>query len=111
MIASFAAGEPMTVQTEAPLRLSVLNGNGKKGSAGRLSEVLADQGFEILTVGDADRNDVAITTVVVRPDSTTRAQAIIDALGFGQISTGSVDSSLDAIVIVGLDADRTPQSG
>lgn len=111
MIAAFAGGEPMVAQSDEPLRLSVLNGNGTKGSAGRWSDVLADQGFEILSVGDADRNDFAITTVIVRPDSTARAQAIIDALGFGQISTGSVDSSVDAVVIVGLDADRTVQSG
>lgn len=111
MIAAFAGGEPMTAQSDEPLRLSVLNGNGTKGSAGRWSEVLAEQGFEILSVGDADRNDFAITTVIVRPDSTARAQAIIDALGFGQIFTGTVDSALDAVVIVGLDADRTAQSG
>jgi hypothetical protein len=52
-----------------------------------------------------------VTTVIVRPEASARAQAIIEALGFGRISTGSLDSSLDAIVIVGLDADRNLQNG
>lgn len=111
MIAAFAGGKPMTMETDQPLRLSVLNGNGTKGSAGRWSEVLADEGFEILSVGDADRDDFETTTVIVRPDALARAQAIIDALGFGKISTGSVDTDLDAVVIVGQDADRTVQNG
>lgn len=111
MIASFAGGKPMTVEVDQPLRLSVLNGNGTKGSAGRWSEVLADEGFEVLSVGDADRDDFETTTVIVRPEALARAQAIIDALGFGKISTGSVDTDLDAVVIVGQDADRTAQNG
>ncbi|MGH9198292.1 MAG: LytR C-terminal domain-containing protein, partial [Acidimicrobiia bacterium] len=86
-------------------------GNGTKGSAGRWSEVLADRGFEVLLVGDAERNDFETTTVIVRPDGLARAQAIIDALGFGKISMGSVDTDLDAVVIIGVDADRTAQNG
>jgi LCP family protein required for cell wall assembly len=111
VIAAFAAGEPMTAQGDEPLRLAVLNGNGTKGSAGRWSDILEGEGFQILTVGDAERSDFDVTTVIVRPDALARGQAIIDALGFGRLSTGSVDSSVDAIVIVGLDADRTAQSG
>jgi LCP family protein required for cell wall assembly len=111
MISALAAGEAMTVATDQPLRLSVLNGNGAKGSAGRWSDVLAGEGFEIISVGDAERSDFEVTTVIVRPEASARAQAIIEALGFGRISTGSLDSSLDAIVIVGLDADRNLQNG
>jgi hypothetical protein len=32
-------------------------------------------------------------------------------LGFGQVSTGSLNAGIDAIVIVGLDADSTLQAG
>lgn len=111
MVAAFAGGQQMTAQVDGPMRLSVLNGNGTKGSAGRWSEVLADRGFEVLLVGDAERNDFETTTVIVRPDGLARAQAIIDALGFGKISMGSVDTDLDAVVIIGVDADRTAQNG
>lgn len=111
VIANFAAGQPMTAEVEEPLRVQVLNGNGSKGSAGRWSDILENEGFEILSVGDADRKDFEVTTVLVRPDGLAGGQAIVDALGFGEVSTGSLDSQVDAVVIVGLDADRTAQSG
>jgi LCP family protein required for cell wall assembly len=112
VIAHFASGQPMTAAAEdEPLRLQVLNGNGTKGSAGRWSDILEDEGFEVLAVGDADRSDFEITKVLVRPGGLLAGQAIVDALGFGEVSTGSLDSEVDAVVIVGLDADRTAQNG
>jgi polyisoprenyl-teichoic acid--peptidoglycan teichoic acid transferase len=112
VIAHFASGQPMTAVIEdEPLRLQVLNGNGTKGSAGRWSDILEDEGFEVLAVGDADRSDFEITKVLVRPGGLLAGQAIVDALGFGEVSTGSLDSEVDAVVIVGLDADRTAQNG
>ncbi|MEX0699101.1 MAG: LCP family protein [Acidimicrobiia bacterium] len=111
MIASFANGVPMTAVVGEPLKIQVLNGNGVAGSAGRLSEILQGKGFEILEVGDADRDDFPITTIIVRPEAMTQGQEIIAALGFGELSAGSLASSIDAIVIVGLDADRTVKNG
>ena len=112
LIADFASGQSMTVTAEdEPLRLQVLNGNGTQGSAGRWSDILEDQGFEILSVGDADRNDFETTEVLVRPGGLLAGQAIVDALGFGEVSIGSLASEIDAVVIVGLDADRTAQNG
>jgi len=112
LIAQFAAGQSMTAAADdEPLRLQVLNGNGTKGSAGRWSDILEDEGFEVLAVGDAERSDFETTTVLVRPGGLLAGQAIVDALGFGKVSTGSLDSEVDAVVIVGLDADRTAQNG
>jgi hypothetical protein len=101
----------MAAIEDEPLRVQVLNGNGTKGSAGRWSDILEDQGFEVLAVGDADRSDFETTKVLVRPGGLLAGQAIVDALGFGEVSTGSLDSEVDAVVIVGLDADRTAQNG
>jgi hypothetical protein len=111
MIAAFANGLPMEAVAGEPLKIQVLNGNGIAGSASRLSEILQGKGFEILDVGDADRNDFTVTTIIVRPEGLSQGRSIIDALGFGKVTAGSLDSSVDAIVIVGLDADRTVQSG
>ena len=59
----------MTAAAEdEPLRLQVLNGNGTKGSAGRWSDILENEGFEVLAVGDAERSDFETTRVLVRPD-------------------------------------------
>ena len=112
VIAHFASGQPMTAAIEdEPLRVQVLNGNGTKGSAGRWSDILEDEGFEVLSVGDADRSDFETTKVLVRPGGLLAGQAIVDALGFGEVSTGSLESEVDAVIIVGLDADRTAQNG
>ena len=112
LIAHFAAGKPLTVAIdESPLRLQVLNGNGTKGSAGRWSDILQNEGFEVLAVGDAERSDFETTRVLVRPDAIAAGQAIVDALGFGEVEPSSLESEVDAVVIVGLDADRTAQSG
>jgi LCP family protein required for cell wall assembly len=111
LIANFAAGQPMTAAVDEPLRVQVLNGNGTEGSAGRWSDILEGEGYEILEVGDAERKDFETTTVLVRPDGLAAGQAIVNALGFGEVSTGSLDSQIDAVVIVGMDADRTAQSG
>ena len=111
LIAHFASGQPMTAAADEPIRLQVLNGNGTKGSAGRWSDILENQGFEVTAVGDADRSDFETTRVLVRPDELLAGQAIVEALGFGEVATGSLDSELDAVVIVGLDADRTAQNG
>jgi LCP family protein required for cell wall assembly len=111
MLAAFGSGAPMQAAAEDPLRIQVLNGNGISGSAGRWSKVLEEKGFEIARIADADRKDFATTTVIVRPDALAQGRLIIDALGFGELAPGQVDGSLDAIVIVGLDADRTLQSG
>ena len=101
----------MTAAADEPIRLQVLNGNGTKGSAGRWSDILENQGFEVTAVGDADRSDFETTRVLVRPDELLAGQAIVEALGFGEVATGSLDSEVDAVVIVGLDADRTAQNG
>jgi LCP family protein required for cell wall assembly len=111
MLSAFANGAPMELIASAPAKLQVLNGNGISGSAGKWSEVLQEKGFQILGVGDAERTDFATTTIIVRPGMLVTGQQIVDALGFGEVSAGSVDASYDAIVIVGLDADRTLQSG
>jgi LCP family protein required for cell wall assembly len=112
VIAHFASGQPMTAVIEdEPLRVQVLNGNGTKGSAGGWSEILEGEGFEVLSVGDADRSDFETTKVLVRPGGLLAGQTIVDALGFGEVSTGSLDSEVDAVIIVGLDADRTAQNG
>ncbi len=61
-----------SVVEREPLRLQVLNGNGTKGSAGRWSDILENEGFEILAVGDAERSDFETTRVLVRPEGWRR---------------------------------------
>ena len=91
-----------TVAT-GPLRLQVLNGNGVEGAAGEMSELLAEAGFEIAGVGNAEQRDYATTTVLV-PEGSTAGNRIVGQIGFGVVQFGSVDKGYDAVVIVGADA-------
>lgn len=87
----------------APLRVQVLNGNGVAGAASAMSERLAESGFEIVGVGNAEVRDYATTTIVV-PDGSNAGDQIIGQIGFGVVQTGTVDNGYDAVVIVGADA-------
>jgi LCP family protein required for cell wall assembly len=111
MIVAFANGQPLSAMESAPLRVEVLNGNGVEGAAGRMRDLLSEQGFEVASVGDAERKDFEQTTIIVRPEALERAQNLVEMLGFGRVSTGSVSDGIDAIVIVGLDADRSLATG
>ncbi|MFQ5523147.1 MAG: LCP family protein [Acidimicrobiia bacterium] len=100
MLANFRAGVPMA---EQPLRVEVLNGNGIGGSAQRMSQTLTSLGFQVEGIGNASTKDYAVTTVVVPPGSDA-GERIVEALGFGEVATGTVDNGYDAVVIVGADS-------
>jgi hypothetical protein len=111
VIVAFANGQPLTTNIASLHRLEVLNGNGIEGAATRMSELLEQQGFEIAAVDDADRSDYEATTIIVRPEALEQARALVNAIGFGEVSTGALADDIDAIVIVGLDADRSLRAG
>ncbi len=92
----------MTVES-APLRIQVLNGNGVAGAASAMSERLAESGFEVAGVGNADDKDYATTTILV-PDGSMAGDQIVGQIGFGVVQIGTVDNGYDAVVIVGADA-------
>jgi len=101
MIEVFTSGAATV--SAAPLRIHVLNGNGVVGAAGAMSERLAESGFEIAGVGNADARNYANTTVLV-PEGSEAGNQIVGQLGFGVVQFGSVDNEYDAVVIVGADA-------
>ncbi len=88
---------------QGPIRVQVLNGNGVDGAAGDMSDRLAEAGYEIAGVGNADERDYSITTVLV-PEGSDAGEEIIGQLGFGVVRYGAVDNGYDAVVIVGSDA-------
>lgn len=100
VLADFRSGDQVVSQ---PLHLEVLNGNGQTGAAGEMSETLQSHGFEVESIGNADSNSYAQTTVIV-PEGSNAGDTIVSALGFGVVEFGSVDNEYDAVVIVGSDA-------
>jgi hypothetical protein len=107
MLAALRAGEPMTSSDASGLRVRVLNGNGVSGSAGAMADRLEGEGFGIASVGDAERKDFALTTILVRPDTVAFGEFIAGELGFGVVEVGTIGPDLGAIVIVGKDDDTT----
>ena len=103
MLDAFRSGQSLVADDGSPLRISVLNGNGIEGSAGAWSEYLTDSGFEVTSVGDAERKNFETTTILVRPENVRRAEVIAEALGFGIVEVGTVDPALDALVVMGSD--------
>jgi polyisoprenyl-teichoic acid--peptidoglycan teichoic acid transferase len=100
MLANFRAGVPFANQ---PLQVEVLNGNGLAGAAGDMSSRLESLGFQVASIGNADANSYAVTTVIV-PSGSDDGERIVEALGFGVVEHGAVDNGYDAVVIVGSDA-------
>ncbi len=103
ILAAFRAGEPMVSFDPSGLSVRVLNGNGVSGSAGSMAERLEKDGFDIASVGDADREDFATTTILVRPDTVAFGELIAGDLGFGTVEVGTIGPDLGAVVIVGDD--------
>ena len=101
MIDEFMSGA--VVLETGPLRIQVLNGNGVSGAAVEMSDRLAEAGFEIAGVGNAEVRDYASTTVLV-PEGSGAGDQIVGQLGFGVVQFGAVDNGYDAVVIVGADA-------
>ncbi|MFP4553402.1 MAG: LCP family protein [Actinomycetota bacterium] len=100
MLAGFRGGD---VVADEPLRIEVLNGNGSAGAAGEMAEELESLGFAVESVGNADSSSYEQTSVIV-PEGSEDGEAIVSALGFGVVTSGSVDNGYDAVVIVGSDA-------
>jgi LCP family protein required for cell wall assembly len=100
MLAQFRSG---SVSTATPLVLEVLNGSGRNGAAGEVSETLESLGFTIESIGNAGTSSYAQTTVIV-PEGSEDGDTITSALGFGVVEFGAVDNGYDAVVIVGSDA-------
>lgn len=104
VLMAFRTGASLAVAMDGPIRLQVLNGNGVEGAAAGLAVRLESGGFEVIEVGDADRDDYQHTLVVARPEEISRARLVVEELGYGQVVPGAVPDRLDVIVIVGLDA-------
>jgi hypothetical protein len=102
VIDAFAAGAPMT--TEVQSRIQVQNGNGIPGSAAAVAEVLAGAGFEVVGTLDSVRSDYQVTEIVAAATHLALAEAIADALGYGEVILGRTPADVEVVVIVGADA-------
>jgi LCP family protein required for cell wall assembly len=84
-------------------RVVVLNATDIKGLAARTAEFLAEQGYDILDVGNADRK-TGSTLILDHRGQARRAQRVAGTLGMGVISAvPDGDNPADVTVILGGD--------
>ena len=90
------------------IRVEVRNGSGIEGAAGRMTEFLREQGFDVVDFGNADRFDHPATFVLDRGGGPVQAREVAAALQGVPIQVAAPpDSSryLDVTVVVGADLD------
>lgn len=66
--------------TKARTGVLVLNGNGRNGAAGAEARVLRTHGYHVTAVGNAKRNDYAVSMVMYRPGYGREAQRLAHEL-------------------------------
>lgn len=89
---------------EARVVVEVLNGCGRSGIGERVSEFLADRNCDVMFVGNADDFKYDRTLVVDRTGDLSKAVALADAMGLGQvISQVNTATYVEATVVVGSD--------
>lgn len=98
-------------ERNASVTVAIENGNGLPGAADALATILRDQGFQVISVGNASRQDYAETRVVAKASS-KEAQALA-LRSVKQVCSGakayngtSVPSDADVLVIIGKDYRR-----
>ena len=65
---------------ERNLTVEVLNGTAINGLAGRTAEMLRNFGFDIISIGNADRNNYENTTIVQRTPDDTLVKSFTDVI-------------------------------
>lgn len=89
---------------EARVVVEVLNGCGRSGIGERVSEFLTDRNFDVMFVGNADDFRYERTLIVDRTGDLSKAVAIADAMGLGQvISQVNTATYVEATVVAGSD--------
>ncbi len=99
------------------VRVWVLNGTRVRLLARKTGEWLADRGFEVVGMGDADRTDYARTVLVVREETRAKAPVLLEVLArvvpegqslqvmtdreFGMEKVGGWPKEADVVLILG----------
>ncbi len=101
----------MSRERNASVRVAIENGNGVPGAADALATIMRDLGFQVVSVGNASKQDYEDTRVVARgSDQVPQALAL---RGVRQIcpsakayNGSSIPEGADVLIIVGKDYRR-----
>jgi hypothetical protein len=102
-------GAPEAAYTAAlSTRLEVLNGTDINGLAARTRDLYQNFGFEVIRVGNADRNDYESTVIIDRAGNRDVAVRVGELIRAARVEEGSplVDNpEIDVTIILGSDFD------
>lgn len=89
------------------IRVEVLNAGGRKDMARRATELLRNQGFDVVYFGNAERFDQTASNVLDRVGRMDAARAVAHALGIRSVER-ELDRNLYLDVTVRLGSDWEP---
>ncbi len=94
-------------ERNATIAVAIQNGNGMDGSADQLATILRADGFNVVSVGNASKQDYAETKVVAKADKKSSQFSVLNSITArcpgAKTSTGNVPSGADVLIIVGKD--------
>jgi LCP family protein required for cell wall assembly len=103
---SIPTDDPAAAAKVENARISVLNGAGVEGLAGRTADYLSAQGLDVATVANADRLDYAKSIIIDYTGKPYTAKYLMDLMGLSEsqiLSQANPDSDVDLAVILGAD--------
>jgi len=106
--------EVVTLPTPTPevATVAVLNGTARAGLAGSAADYLRAQGFDVVRVDNADRQDYASTLVVINHDKPVTTNGVVRSLSLqptAVVQGQDTESAYDIVVVLGQDFEL-PQS-
>jgi polyisoprenyl-teichoic acid--peptidoglycan teichoic acid transferase len=102
------AAPTIVIPTPTPevATVAVLNGTTRAGLAGATADLLREQGFDVVRVGNADRQDYATTQVVQNRDRPMTVRRVLEALGLPRTAVvpgAPTDGAQDLVIVLGQD--------
>ncbi len=94
------------VAADKIVTLEVLNGTASKGLAKRTADIFQSFGYDVIAVGNADREDYAATLVIDRFNNAEAAKSVAEVIRCRNITTrpsGEGESTADFTIILGTD--------
>ncbi|RIK40960.1 MAG: hypothetical protein DCC55_13455 [Chloroflexi bacterium] len=100
-------GIAVALAAPQPVRIEVLNGTDQPGVAARTRDLLVAQGWQVVSIGDADRHDYGRTLVINYGASTQVVDEVSAALnlqpGLASLAGLNQSSLVDVRIVVGSD--------
>lgn len=94
-------------EQNATIKVAIENGNGVAGTADALATFLRDEGFNVVSVGNSQKQDYAETRVIAGAAFQSAQWAVIKSVRAtcpdAKTFSGKVPSGVDVLVVVGKD--------